>query len=39
MENIYKKISLKNPKTLSKSYESLQPQMYELQFLKTADFS
>ena len=39
MENIYKKVSLKNRKTLSKSYENLQLQMSELQFLKTADFS
>ena len=31
-------MSLKNPKTLSKCLENLQPQMPELQFLKTLNF-
>ena len=31
----YKKMSLKNPKTLRKCQENLQPQMPELQFLRT----
>ena len=31
-------MSLKNPKTLRKSKENLQPQMSELQFLKTLIF-
>ena len=34
----HKKMSLKNPKTLRKSKENLQPQMSELQFLKTLIF-
>ena len=37
-KNIYKKMSLKNPKPLRKCYENLQPQMPELQFLKTLVF-
>ena len=31
-------MSLKNPKTLRKCYENLQPQMSVLQFLKTLGF-
>ena len=31
-------MSLKNPKTLRKCQENSQPQMPELQFLKTLDF-
>ena len=37
-KNCYKKMSLKNPKTLRKGSEKLQPQMSELQ-PKIADFS
>ena len=33
-KNFYKKMSLKNPKTLRQCLENLQPQMPELQFLK-----
>ena len=33
-KNIYKKMSLKNPKTLRKCQENLQPQIPEQQFLK-----
>ena len=32
-------MSLKNPKTLRKCSENLQPQMPEVQFLKNADFT
>ena len=34
----YNKMSLKNPKTLRKCKKNLQPQMSELQFLKTQIF-
>ena len=34
----YKKISLKNAKTLRKCKENIQPQMPELKFLKTLIF-
>ena len=37
-KNVYKKVILKNPKTLRKCYENLQPKMPELQFLKTLIF-
>ena len=37
-KNFYKKMSLKNPKTLRKCKENLQPQMAELQFSKTLIF-
>ena len=37
-KNFYKKMSLKNPKTLRKCLEYLQPQMSELQFLKALIF-
>ena len=36
-KNVYLKMSLKNPKTLRKCYENLQPQMPQ-QFLKTLVF-
>ena len=32
-------MSLKNPKTLKKCYQNLQPQMPDLQFLKTPIFA
>ena len=32
-------MSLKNPKTLRKCYENFQPQMPDLQFLKTLIFA
>ena len=38
MANFYQKMSLKNPKTLRKYEENLQPQMPELQFIKTLIF-
>ena len=34
-KTFYKKINLKHPETLRKLEENLQPQMCELQFLKT----
>ena len=37
-KTFYKKMSLKNPKTLKKCYENLQPQTPELQFSKTLIF-
>ena len=37
-KGFYKKISLKHPITLRKCYENLQPQMSELQILKTLTF-
>ena len=37
-KNFYKKMSLKNPKNLRKCEENLQPQIPELQFLKTLIF-
>ena len=38
-KNIYKKMSLKNPKPLRKCYENLQPQMPEFAIFKNAGFS
>ena len=38
-KNFYKKMSPKNPKTLRKCSENLQPQMPEVQFLKTLIFT
>ena len=38
-KNFYKKMSLKNPKTLTKCEENLQPQMPYLQLLKTLIFA
>ena len=37
-ENAYPNMSLKKPKTLRKCSEILQPQMPELQFLKSLTF-
>ena len=37
-KNFYKKMSLKNPKTLRKYLENLQPQVPEPQFLKMLIF-
>ena len=37
-ENVYPNMSLKKPKTLRKCSEILQPQMPELQFLKSLTF-
>ena len=37
-KDFYKKMSLKNPKTVRKCSENLQPQMPEVQFLKALIF-